>query len=121
MSLDFSDDFFKDNDIDTTILLTMIRRRYHTEPLGNDTKYLIYNNKSHKLGDDGLVHPIIFYNENEDYGDLFTIAQFEDSVDCGAITDYDGQGYWANSTHHSDTSCFETPPIGATHVIWYNK
>lgn len=68
-----------------------------------------------------------------DYGDLFTIQEFEALVRGGSFTDFDGHGNWSdgkrvwsdafNSKSFVYPSSFsvELAPKGATHVVWFNK
>lgn len=57
-----------------------------------------------------------------DFADVYTVEQFEQHVDSGAITGYDGSGYWATEKEDSGLSVWIiTKPNWATHVTWYNK
>ncbi len=62
-------------------------------------------------------------------GDLFTIDEFLDMVDCVAITDDDGSGVFCDgvSEQHERLSCSDiyngrviVDPKW-THAVWYNK
>lgn len=70
-------------------------------------------------------------------GDLMTINEFIESVKSGNLTDYDGMGDYATSTHYFQQEGWPTinpwvypsdvgtprfnPPKGCTHILWYNK
>lgn len=57
----------------------------------------------------------------DEFGDLYTIKEWEESVNIGLFTNYDGSGYWVKNEYASDSEVFATPKLDATHVIWYNK
>lgn len=42
-------------------------------------------------------------------------------IELGMINNYDGSGYWAKNGKISNDEVFHTPPLDATHVIWYPK
>lgn len=60
---------------------------------------------------------------------VMTLREFEQAIDSGAITDYDGFGEWAYapdgeirvSDLTAPISIPLDPPPWATHVAWYNK
>jgi len=52
---------------------------------------------------------------------IFTVGQWEDSVDDGFFYDGDGSGYWVKDGFESCDEVFSTPKLDATHVVWYNK
>jgi hypothetical protein len=58
-------------------------------------------------------------------GVLMTTSEFAECVDVGALTDYDGFGYYANEEEESDTLVeLANILIGNqtfTHVMWYNN
>lgn len=60
----------------------------------------------------------------EDGSDVFTIAEFIGLMDCGAITDDDGTGYYGTATHVSEQlvslDSVHKEQI-YTHIVWYNK
>lgn len=58
---------------------------------------------------------------NKDYGDLMTVEEFNIAVEVGFIMDDDGQGYWVKDNKESNDEVFNTQPLDATHVMWYNK
>lgn len=61
---------------------------------------------------------------NKTCGDILSIAEFRSSVECGAYTDDDGDGYYSTYHYESNISVWSsiiTKPAWATHVIWYNK
>lgn len=60
------------------------------------------------------------------YGDLLTFKQFADCARNGALTSYDGHGYYATDRRMSDMKVsfvdLAHPPYPElTHVIWFNK
>lgn len=71
---------------------------------------------------------MIFKQERDKFADLYTLADFRDSIKCGAFIPSDGSGYFGTETHFSyDHEVWEmmenlqTKPEGATHIHWYNK
>jgi hypothetical protein len=62
-----------------------------------------------------------------DYGDLFTLKEFEQDCKSGMLIDYDGTGYYAFKDEMSDKpanpSYFKAGDIDRdfTHVMWFNK
>ena len=61
------------------------------------------------------------------YGDLFTMKDWLECVECGGIIDYDGYGNYATETERSN---IEVRPSDVkkgkidktwTHVVWYNR
>jgi hypothetical protein len=58
-----------------------------------------------------------------DYGYLFTLADWDEMVNSGGITDDDGTGYYATERGMSRKHyCFDFDrPRWATHVMWFNK
>lgn len=63
------------------------------------------------------------YNRNvdEEDDDIFTVAEWHDAVADGYFCDYDGSGYWMKNGMSSRDDVFGTPPLDATHVVWFNK
>lgn len=65
--------------------------------------------------------------EIPDYGDLFTIEEFEKDCKSGGFIDYDGTGYYAfkNKMTNKEISCDSfvkgTYDKNYTHVMWFNK
>ena len=59
------------------------------------------------------------------FGDLIPLDEFRDCVEGGGFTDYDGVGYPANRTHHSnesvDLESLDKFPPEVTHILWFNK
>ena len=60
-----------------------------------------------------------------DYGDVMTLADFQEACRFGAFNDYDGSGHparngWMDSAYVYP-STLETMPEGTTHVVWFNK
>ena len=62
-------------------------------------------------------------------GDLFTIAEFAESIACGGVTDDFGVGNWATGSKYLNSTWVParffsdngvTPPNWATHVLWFN-
>lgn len=62
-----------------------------------------------------------------DYGDVFTLSEFLDMMDCGAVGAYDGSAYPSNGIVMStkEISLFrgfeKHLPKGTTHIVWFNK
>lgn len=67
------------------------------------------------------------YNEPLTLGDdVYTVADFRESVRCGMFIDYDGFGYpvkdgKCDSKIWVQPSKVEEIPEDATHVVWFNK
>lgn len=71
---------------------------------------------------------VVFEDEIE-YGDLMTLADFIDYCTSGGFIDDDGNGSYANSTHESNIPAIPSmiskgmiinnPQL--THVVWYNR
>lgn len=53
--------------------------------------------------------------------DVYTIKEWNQALELGLITKYDGFGYWAKDDLKSRDKVFSTPQSDATHVVWYNK
>ncbi len=69
----------------------------------------------------------LFDVPNEDvWGYLFTLQEFKEMVENGALIDYDGYGNPSNGTHH-DWDIIIRPselseiPSDATHILWFNR
>jgi|688.fasta_scaffold1127259_2 hypothetical protein len=72
---------------------------------------------------------IVFGDEIDKWGDVMTLKEFIDCCESGGFIDYDGTGYYANSTHESnipaipsmisDGMIINRPEL--THVVWFNK
>jgi hypothetical protein len=65
-----------------------------------------------------------------DYGDLYSLHEFVDMLQCGAITPDDGCGAWATAARYDQTTDIslrrtlakkDPRPGWATHVLWFNK
>ena len=57
------------------------------------------------------------------YADLYTAGEWARDVELGALTPYDGSGYWASAAGFFDmtSDAFDDRPEWATHVAWFNK
>jgi len=67
------------------------------------------------------------------WGDLLTVEEFEDCVECGAFIDYDGFGQWCNpdanqledeiDVYPSDVGSlpYKSQRVQWTHILWYNR
>jgi len=63
-----------------------------------------------------------------DYGELFSIDEFNRALRAGLFNNYDGHGYYATKTHMSTVyiapskfSIATARLMNATHVMWFNK
>ena len=64
----------------------------------------------------------IKFTEVKSGTDMFTLAEWKQDTDDGAINSDDGDGYWVkDGTLESDIDAFDSKPAWATHVSWYNK
>ncbi len=66
---------------------------------------------------------IIGLQPHSDYGELFTLEEFDTAVKDGYFNEYDGVGHYATETMQSAKvyKWIFTHPIWATHVKWYNQ
>jgi hypothetical protein len=53
--------------------------------------------------------------------DIYTVEEWNRTVDGGWLTNDDGSGYWMKDCLKSTDEVFSTPQLDATHVVWYNK
>lgn len=79
------------------------------------------------------IIPLRSPRPHPDYGDLFTVKEFVDSVMCGLFNDYDGSLELADEKNtytdmisvSSFMSLYEQGILEAsgifTHVLWFNK
>ncbi len=56
-----------------------------------------------------------------EFGDVFTVSEFEDMVKEGLIIDDDGHGYWIKDGKSSRDDVFSSKKEDADGVIWFNK
>lgn len=67
----------------------------------------------------------MYNHEIPDYGDVMTVKEFKEEVECGMFGDYDGSGKPAKDgkMSHQDIkpSKIEEIPSDATHIVWFNK
>lgn len=54
-------------------------------------------------------------------GRLYTVEDWNQSVEDGDMDSDDGTGYWCKDGMRSDEEVFSTEQLDATHVVWYNK
>jgi len=64
--------------------------------------------------------------EPEDEDEVYTVQEFKELVENGALIDYDGYGYAvkngkANPNIQIWPSEIEDIPEDATHIVWYNR
>ncbi len=52
---------------------------------------------------------------------VINLEDWNAAVDNGSIRNEDGTGYWVKNKLSSDSEVFSTPPLDATHVIWFNN
>lgn len=64
-----------------------------------------------------------YAQELPDYGDLMTIAEWNEAVTCGALTDDDGSGNLVKDGRMSRVCVYPSTMDlrDATHVMWFNK
>ena len=66
------------------------------------------------------------------YGDLMTIEEFKDTVDCGGFIDYDGYGHFATEDHTMGITKVYPSEVKEdflemcrehkiTHICWFNR
>jgi len=53
--------------------------------------------------------------------DIYPYSVWIELVELGMIGNYDGSGYWAKDGMRSKDEVFHTPPLDATHVVWFAK
>ena len=72
-----------------------------------------------------MKNKIIYDESIPEFGDLFTVQEFVDSVKLGFLIDYDGSGQLVRDDKMSKEcilpSKINTIPDCATHVLWFNK
>lgn len=63
-----------------------------------------------------------------DYGDVMTVEEWHNAVECGGFIDYDGYGYYVkNGKMSRDHLALPSrakgtdPPTEFTHVCWFNR
>jgi hypothetical protein len=59
-----------------------------------------------------------------DYGDLFTVEEWNEDVLNGSFVSSDGNGWWVKNglmCHDWNDEVFRSPQLDATHVMWFNK
>ena len=59
--------------------------------------------------------------DHPEYGDLFSLDEWEKAMHAGWFNSDDGSGYWATKTQYAHVSCWDECPEWATHVLWFNK
>ena len=63
----------------------------------------------------------------EDFGHLFTLKEWIDSVKCGALINYDGVGYYSDGKVIFDKEVMpsdlfiEQVDKSFSHIMWYNR
>lgn len=64
-----------------------------------------------------------------DFGELMTLAEFDECVQDGTLIDYDGYGYLCTETEESNIQVYPSNwenikkniPAQLTHIIWFNR
>lgn len=65
---------------------------------------------------------VAFNINKDDYSDLMTLSEWEECVNAGCFIPDDGVGYYGTEKSYSyKYDSFGEPPVGATHVHWYNN
>ncbi len=71
--------------------------------------------------------PNVVQKKFPNYGDLFTVQEFYEMVECGGIIDSDGSGELSNGTqvawgwHPVKVLASAIYSNSVTHIMWYNK
>jgi len=66
-------------------------------------------------------------SDHSTHGDLFTMEEFREDVQCGGFIDSDGSGNYATEDKQSDIGIYPSDFKGNrvrsdfTHVMWFNK
>lgn len=63
----------------------------------------------------------VYNKELYDDDDVMTIEEWRDAVNDGCFCNYDGNGYWVKDGMACRDEVFNSKPLDATHVVWYNK
>ena len=59
---------------------------------------------------------------SEGWVEIFTVEEYQNLLNSGALTFFDGTGYWCPSNHkRSGVSTKFVAPEWSTHVAWYSK
>lgn len=53
--------------------------------------------------------------------DIMTVKEWQDNVNDGYFNDDDGCGYWVKDGLSCRDEVFNSEPLDATHMVWYNK
>ena len=69
-----------------------------------------------------------FVKIDKNFGTLMTMHEFVESVNCTALTDYDGYGCYSDGVYEDTLNEIypsmvdnDTIDLDKTHIIWYNK
>jgi hypothetical protein len=53
--------------------------------------------------------------------EIYPYSVWIELVEVNMVGNYDGSGYWVKDGMASTDEVFHTPPLDATHVVWYAK
>jgi hypothetical protein len=55
------------------------------------------------------------------YKKIYSVEKFRNRLVTGAIISIDGDAFWCKNGAESNDSAFETPPLDADSVVFYEK
>lgn len=90
----------------------------------NKEEQNLNNAENPKLGISDVSGSAVRYTKKLDQDwddDIYTVEEWTQAVKDGCFCNYDGSGYWVKDGLKSGDEVFSTPPLDATHVVWYNK
>ena len=65
-----------------------------------------------------------YSRELDTFGDLMTVKEFRENVECGGFIDYDGFGIPVKDSKQADFEIYPSIqhliPLDATHIQWFN-
>lgn len=96
----------------------------HFEVLAPSANFAVIARELRKMAEDELIIPADMPTMEPipDYGDHFSVDEFQSLEACNAITPDDGCGYYATESFMSDVGVFASHiPEWATHVVWFNR
>jgi hypothetical protein len=52
---------------------------------------------------------------------IMTVEEWQNAVEDGYFENEDGSGYWVKNNLACRDEVFNSEPLDATHMVWYNK
>ena len=63
----------------------------------------------------------VYDRELELDDDIMTVKDWQDAVEAGYFINEDSSGYWVKDGLACRDEVFNSEPLDATHMVWYNK